>query len=183
MIPLRSCTVPGDWVSGIYQNRPGKPGLINGSSRFGHTTINYNGRLCSCGNRGCLESYASLRALYRKIFPERSISSHCIDDLTACFDQKDPALLTALDEIVLYLSIGLSNVVNAYQPRKIYIGGLIQLFLTEENLTQIRRSVEATVPGVTSVRIFRSSFPHTGYYSALYGCIGDVRNRILQFVF
>ena len=51
-------------------------------------------------------------------FPERSISSHCIDDLTACFDQKDPALLTALDEIVLYLSIGLSNVVNAYQPRK-----------------------------------------------------------------
>lgn len=167
---------------GIYQNRPGKPGLINGSSRFGHTTINYNGRLCSCGNRGCLESYASLRALYRKIFPERSISSHCIDDLTACFDQKDPALLTALDEIVLYLSIGLSNVVNAYQPRKIYIGGLIQLFLTEENLTQIRRSVEATVPDVFRQDL-QIELPAHGIYSALYGCIGDVRNRILQFVF
>lgn len=91
-------------------------------------------------------------------------------------------MLAALDEIILYLSIGLSNVVNAYQPRKIYIGGLIQLFLTEENLTQIRRSVEAAVPDVFRQDL-QIELPAHGIYSALYGCIGDVRNRILQFVF
>ena len=157
--------------AGIVINGEIMHGVTGLAGEIGHIQVDPLGAICSCGNRGCLESYASLRALYRKIFPERSISSHCIDDLTACFDQKDPALLTALDEIVLYLSIGLSNVVNAYQPRKIYIGGLIQLFLTEENLTQIRR------------QDLQIELPAHGIYSALYGCIGDVRNRILQFVF
>ena len=39
---------------------------ISDIGSIGHTIIKYNGRLCGCGKRGCLEAYASGNALIKK---------------------------------------------------------------------------------------------------------------------
>ena len=42
--------------SGIVLNRQ----LFEGINELGHTSISFDGVLCECGNRGCLEKYASI---------------------------------------------------------------------------------------------------------------------------
>ena len=37
-------------------------GIAGGGGEFGHIVIDPNGELCRCGNRGCLELYASMRS-------------------------------------------------------------------------------------------------------------------------
>jgi len=40
------------------------------SGEIGHVSIDHNGLLCSCGNRGCLERYASMPDFWNKVFSE-----------------------------------------------------------------------------------------------------------------
>jgi len=40
-------------------------GMTGMAAEFGHTTVEPNGALCGCGNRGCLEAYASATAVVR----------------------------------------------------------------------------------------------------------------------
>jgi len=45
--------------------------LVYGHTGFagelGHSTVNYNGRLCGCGRRGCLETYVSVTGIRRTV--------------------------------------------------------------------------------------------------------------------
>jgi glucokinase len=54
--------------SGLVSN--GK--LINGkhgiAGELGHTTVNYGGRYCNCGKRGCLETYVSATGIKRTVY-------------------------------------------------------------------------------------------------------------------
>ena len=40
-------------------------GMAGMAAEFGHTTVEPDGALCGCGNRGCLEAYASATAIVR----------------------------------------------------------------------------------------------------------------------
>lgn len=46
--------------------------LINGkhgiAGELGHTTVNYTGRYCNCGKRGCLETYVSATGIKRSVY-------------------------------------------------------------------------------------------------------------------
>lgn len=46
--------------------------LINGkhgiAGELGHTTVNYAGRYCNCGKRGCLETYVSATGIRRTVY-------------------------------------------------------------------------------------------------------------------
>lgn len=44
-------------------------GAHDSAALIGHTTIDHNGRLCECGNRGCLETVASDIAFVRQLWP------------------------------------------------------------------------------------------------------------------
>lgn len=48
-------------LNNIVHSRYGYGGEV------GHTSIDFNGRLCSCGNRGCLETYASISAILHEV--------------------------------------------------------------------------------------------------------------------
>lgn len=54
--------------SGIVSNGQ----LVNGkhgiAGELGHTTVNYAGRYCNCGKRGCLETYVSATGIKRTVY-------------------------------------------------------------------------------------------------------------------
>lgn len=54
--------------SGIVSNGQ----LVNGkhgiAGELGHTTVNYAGRYCNCGKRGCLETYVSATGIKRSVY-------------------------------------------------------------------------------------------------------------------
>lgn len=155
--------------------------VLNLSSRFGHVTINRHGRECDCGNRGCLEAYASIHALYTQIYPGESIDFIHYQDLFRRYIQKDPIVMEELRHICEALTIGIVNVINAYQPQTICIGGALSLFLTEENLAKMMEQIEQSVP-----ETFRKGLclciSELKEKAPAYGGVALIQNRILEYI-
>ncbi len=117
----------------------GKPfvGAHGVGSEIGHTMLVLGGVLCTCGNRGCWERYASATALIRmgrermSADPEGMIAREArgdADNVTGklvvdCAKAGDPGAVAVFDEYVYYLAAGLANMVNVYDPEVIALGG------------------------------------------------------------
>jgi len=112
------------------------------AGEIGHMTINFEGPLCGCGHRGCLEAYVSSSALIsytRKLLSgrqESKIYELCKGDLkeitpeiiARAAKEGDPVALKAIRIMGKYLGIGLANIVNVLNPEVIVIsGGLSKL--------------------------------------------------------
>lgn len=150
-------------------------------SRFGHTIIHVGGKLCSCGNLGCLEAYASTRALFEEIYPGEPASRERLNELLLRDQSGDHLVNGAVDRTLSYLAVGAANLINAYRPQELCIGGFMQSFLTEERLSALRISVEQMVPEVFRHNVTITT-PQLGNLSSLYGCVASIRNRVLEYI-
>lgn len=91
----------------------------------GHMVIEKNGIKCNCERRGCLESYVSMKRLKEKISKEFNLST--IDGkLIKEFmikNKENEKLKEILNTYIDYLSIGIANLINIFEPEAICIGG------------------------------------------------------------
>lgn len=114
---------------GIY---PGANGL---TGEIGHMVIEFGGKTCTCGRKGCLESYVSARGLieltaevmdgYRdslmwNISEEAGVTTRTAFD--AAF-RMDAGGSEVVRRYIDYLACGVANIINMIQPRIILIGG------------------------------------------------------------
>ena len=90
------------------------------------------GDLCTCGNRGCWERYASATALIRMghecaaKHPESVLAGKeklNAKDVMDAAKANDPAGLEAFDQYTTYLAMGMVNIINFMDPEVIVIGG------------------------------------------------------------
>lgn len=99
------------------------------AGEFGHTSISALGLLCTCGNYGCWEQYASEQALQRYCkeegVEEPLVLSPNFAAQVAARAQEDDASRRAFQKIGQYLGIGIANLVNALNPEIVVIGGTI----------------------------------------------------------
>lgn len=114
---------------------------------LGHTVIEYNGRQCGCGRKGCFEAYSSATALINmtkeameanrdsKMW-ELAGSIEQVDGKTAFDGMRagDKAAIDVVNMYINYLGCGLVNIVNTFQPEILLIGGGI--CKEGENLTK-----------------------------------------------
>ncbi len=108
----------------IYDGKMLEPKGVPGFE-FSHTIIQKNGNLCNCGKRGCFETYASLKRFKQKIKEEFNLSSMGGETIRE-FIRKNPDNVTLkymLNNYVEDLSIGISNIINIFEPEVICIGG------------------------------------------------------------
>lgn len=100
------------------------------AGEVGHMTILPEGRKCGCGNRGCLEMYASSRGIvmsYREIrtregateVPE-GITSEIIYNAAR---EGERSALTVMELMGRSLGIGIANLINIFNPEMVVIGG------------------------------------------------------------
>jgi len=133
----------------------GKPyrGRNHLGAEFGHMVVQQNGPKCSCGRRGCLELYASASALSRLAGGKTTRS------VIRLAKAGDAAMLAAFDAYVRSLAIGLSNLIMAFDPEVIVLGGGVSGagdFLAERCQTALELVFsETTDPLLCSVRIAR----------------------------
>lgn len=100
------------------------------SGEIGHTSINFNGPLCACGNRGCLDLYANLDNMRARIqelallYPDspllESIPSWL--EIIKAGNQRDPLAICVLEEFCSYIAFSLTNVVNLLNLSTIIVG-------------------------------------------------------------
>jgi len=105
----------------------------NGSAgEIGHTVIDPDGPMCSCGRRGCLETFSSATAMVRMareaIDRGRKSELARIENLEARDIVKaaragDEVAVEIISRVTFYLGIGLGNLVNIFNPDTIVVGG------------------------------------------------------------
>nr|WP_297938603.1 ROK family transcriptional regulator [uncultured Lachnoclostridium sp.] len=112
--------------------------LITGRRGFaveaGHMSIDYNGEPCDCGNRGCLELYASLPVLLSKS------RTSCLDELLEHYEKKEATAVNVINEFICAVSIGLTNLTNLFDVEIIIFGNEGSLF-TRDILDLIQKNV------------------------------------------
>jgi glucokinase-like ROK family protein len=110
--------------AGMVLNGDIYSGATGTAGEFGHTTVDPDGPLCNCGNRGCLEVFVSQRALVADLQPLRADSATLVaDEILSAAESGDPAAVGALRRVGKYLGIGVANVLNTFNPQLVVIGG------------------------------------------------------------
>lgn len=93
---------------------------------FGHMIIQRNGIQCTCGKKGCLETYTSIRAFKNKIIKELGLVKRTHGAEIVALLEKDKIRKQCediIDEYTTYLALGLSNIINIFEPQVICLGG------------------------------------------------------------
>lgn len=111
-------------------------GHFDNAAELGHMIVTADGPPCSCGQRGCLEQYASAANVARRVIT--AVKSGTESELSATvaagrpIDAKDVAAgaragdalcRRVWDEACLYLAIACINVQHAFNPARIVLGG------------------------------------------------------------
>ncbi len=97
------------------------------ASRVNHMSINFQGVLCDCGNRGCWGKYASEIALLDR-FKKIDTSITRVKDIFKNDYLIDEEYHNFFDEYIEYLSIGIKNIIFLYNPEKIIISGKLSKY-------------------------------------------------------
>jgi len=146
-------------------------GIGGTGGEVGHMTIDYNGPTCGCGNKGCLEAYASgpaIAAMGMKAVAQgltTRIGEICEYDLNRINPELIARAAETGDEIAIeiyetagfYLGIAAANVCVAVGPRRIIIGGGVSQ-AGDRLLDPIRRALRerVTVMPIEQVEVVQS---------------------------
>lgn len=102
---------------------------------IGHMVIEKDGLECNCGRKGCFEKYASMKAfknnLRKTLGYDENFSGKELLALiknTKKEDKNYNAINKIKQEYIEYLSIGLANLINIFEPEVIGIGGSFVYF-------------------------------------------------------
>lgn len=116
------CLGTGIGGASFFNNKLLRPKKRSGFE-FGHMIIEKNGSLCKCGNRGCFETYCSIKRLKEKLNKEIIFgnleSRDLLNYVNANID--DEKIQKIIKEYINNLMIGLSNITNLLEPECITI--------------------------------------------------------------
>ncbi|PHP27968.1 ROK family transcriptional regulator [Limimaricola cinnabarinus] len=94
---------------------------------LGHTKVQLDGALCRCGKRGCLEAYVADYALAREAATALARAPQSpqvmLDALYAEAKAGNRAARSIFDRAGRYLALGLSNVIQIFDPELIILSG------------------------------------------------------------
>ena len=122
--------------SGIVINRRLLLGVHGNAGEIGHSILVPDGRLCSCGRRGCVEEYASARGICKTFaelrqakgsyngmldgFADNQLSPELIAEAA---QQGDALSIETFERTGYYLGLACANVVSHLAPQKIFLMG------------------------------------------------------------
>lgn len=102
---------------------------------FGHMIIEKDGIECNCGKKGCFEKYSSMKAFKNNLrkalgLDETTRGEELINILRNNKQENKNynKIEKVIEEFIEYLSIGISNLVNIFEPEAICIGGSFVFF-------------------------------------------------------
>ena len=114
------------------------------AGEIGHMLIDPDGPLCGCGRYGCLQAFSSSVALLRLVHEKhqslcalgdelepnplwQAIEAHTLTGEMIAYEANEgnPIALECMRKIAVQLGIAVSNLINALNPQKIIIGGML----------------------------------------------------------
>ncbi len=96
-------------------------GATSSGGELGHMILYPKGKLCTCGQNGCYEQYASSAALVRKA--EQQFGTLSLPDFFVKVRQGDAAAADVFEEWIDDLTTGLGSLIQVLNPAAVVIGG------------------------------------------------------------
>ena len=99
-------------------------GTIFEGAEFGHMTIKDGGIPCKCGKKGCFERYGAILTLKTKVIERLNLPSNLSGpELRKIMNESMDKIEDIIEKYINDLTIGLSNLVNIFEPDCIVMGG------------------------------------------------------------
>ncbi|HKL80549.1 MAG TPA: ROK family transcriptional regulator [Mobilitalea sp.] len=139
---------------GIIVNHQLYTGYNGRAGEFGHTIIEIDGRQCPCGNQGCLEQYVSERVLLQEFAELKGLPEVSFEYYRNSYEEKDADAIQIMDQFIKYMSVGINNILNAYNPDIVIINSSFTIFFPqiveriENSLKSKMNSYISIVPSV-----------------------------------
>lgn len=140
------------------------------SGQLGHMPVEVNGKKCECGNVGCLELYASTRAIEEqgKEVVIKKINSQISDlvygyyekvDINIIYEaarNRDEIAISILEKAADYLTMAISGIINIFDPKLVIIEGkgfkgneifgeMVKVKLEKRKMNYLGREVDIVV--------------------------------------
>lgn len=128
---------------GIIFNGEILRGAFGNAGELGHVVVERGGRLCSCGNRGCLETYTS-RLAASEFLQKRGKSADSQKDLSDLLAADDADLEEWICEAAGPLAQAIGTLENLFDPEAVILGGAMPPELLERLIAKMEL-IDATV--------------------------------------
>lgn len=133
----------------------GRSGL---AGELGHVTVAPEGRLCGCGNRGCLETVATDSA-FALALSERIGRSLDIDEALRLVRDNEVHAEQELRSVCEYLAIAMAAAINIFNPAMLFVHG--RLFDAQDGLFEMTCELtrrRTLAPSFADCRILRARY-------------------------
>ncbi len=115
------CITLGTGVGGgCYSQGSLLRGANSLANAVGHIVIRPGGRLCACGNNGCLEPYANAAALVRAA---DTIALTTAQQVIVAANAGHPKAIESIEQCAVALAEGCTSVIHLLDPRMIILAG------------------------------------------------------------
>jgi N-acetylglucosamine repressor len=173
--------------AGIFLHGELYRGEGGGAGEIGHTTVNPDGLLCRCGNRGCLETLVTGPSLVRRareaiaagrptiLSRYQTLSGEMVSEAARARDEVAGELLR---QAGFYLGIGIANLVQTLNLRLIVLGGGV-IEAGEILLEAVREAVQARTMALPSEEV-RIVLSQLGPYGGAIGACVLVLERLFS---
>ncbi|HJF33783.1 MAG TPA: ROK family transcriptional regulator [Sporosarcina psychrophila] len=109
--------------AGLVIDRKLYHGAQDIAGEVGHMIIDLHGEICECGNRGCLQTFATGPAIARRAMKELTIDSITAEKVYELAVSGNEEFAIILKETGRVIGIGLTNLIHIINPQKIVLGG------------------------------------------------------------
>jgi predicted NBD/HSP70 family sugar kinase len=128
-------------------------GAAGTAGEIGHLTIDENGPVCRCGNRGCLETYIGSQALLEALAVSHGAMS--LRDLISRALEGDPGCRRVLHDAGRHLGVAVAGLVNLVNPEVIMLGGQLSkvgAIITDPMLAALERCAIPSAAATATLR-------------------------------
>ena len=113
---------------------------------FGHLSVDIHGERCDCGNRGCMETYATLPALSRRLDFSEGSAENTIQQHLERLDDVPGAASERLEQAAEAFGSGLANLVRMTNAGLVILSGPVirsSRFFYEASTNRARQQLQA----------------------------------------
>ena len=132
-----------NWI-GVSVSNNGKIlyGTHDTAANYSHTIVTDSDYICNCGKKGCWESVASITAFMKEIKKiDGKYSNLSFNDIIEKHINDNIVVNTYKNFLAYWVSIGIYNIINTFDPEIIFIGGEM-LYLGDSFIEEIKDNIK-----------------------------------------
>ncbi|KWW22654.1 MULTISPECIES: ROK family transcriptional regulator [Peribacillus] len=114
------------------------------AGEIGHMIVVPDGKPCNCGNKGCWEKYASESSIFEYLSEEKKIPNLTYEHIQRMIDEGDAAVHKVMDRFIYYISIGINNLINMYNPDVLVLDSEL-LRIYPDSITKISNNLTSSI--------------------------------------